>query len=90
MVVRRTLLLWPEERQRLERARDHDLRPQVRECCAALLKIADGQSAHAVARHWLLKPRDPDTVCGWLDLYEHEGLSGLIRHRHGGDRRRHL
>jgi Winged helix-turn helix len=90
MVQRRPLVLTPEARARLERARDHDPRPYVRERCAALVKVADGQTAHAVALHGLLKRRDPDTVYWWLDLYEHEGLAGLARRRHGGSQRRYL
>jgi len=90
MVQRRQVYLLPEERTRLERYRDHDPRPYVRERCAALLKVADGQTAHAVARHGLLRPRDPDTVYWWLDLYEHDGLGGLICRRHGGSQRRCL
>jgi hypothetical protein len=39
----------------------------VRERCGALLKIAAGHSPHAVATQGLLKPRDPDTVYGWLE-----------------------
>ena len=38
--------------------RDHEPRPYIRERCAALLKVADGQAAHSVAHHSLLKPRD--------------------------------
>jgi transposase len=34
-----------------------------------------------------LKPRDPDTVYGWLDRYEEQGLEGLQSGRHGGNRR---
>ena len=62
MPLRRTLILTAARRTDLESARDHDPRPYVRERAAALLKIADGQSPHAVARHGLLKPRDPDTL----------------------------
>ncbi len=62
MALRRTLILTASQRQDLQQYRDHDPRPYVRERCAALLKIADGQSPHAVAGHELLKPRDPDTV----------------------------
>jgi transposase len=70
--------------------RDHDPHPYVRERCAALVKIADGQSAHAVARHGLLKPRDPDTVYGWLSHYQETGLDGLLGYQQGGPRRRSL
>jgi hypothetical protein len=62
----------------------------VRERCAAVLKIADGSTAHAVARAGLLKARDPDTLYAWLDRYATEGLVGLTEHRHGGYRRSRL
>jgi hypothetical protein len=88
MPQRRTLALNPDQRQQLLHARDHDPRPAVRERCAALLKVADGQSACAVARHGLLRPRDPDTVYAWLGYYQDRGLPGLLARLHGGARRR--
>jgi Winged helix-turn helix len=90
MQRQRTLTLSWTQRRELEQARDHDPRPYVRERCAALLKIADGTTAHAVARHGLLKPRDPDTVYAWLTRYLTDGLAGLTGHRHGGYRRSRL
>jgi hypothetical protein len=87
MVQRRTLSLTETERQALREHRDHDPRPQARERCAAVLKIADGQSPHEVAQHGLLKPRDPDTVYGWLNQYEAGGVAGLLSCWHGGKRR---
>lgn len=87
MPKRRTLDLSPQQCQELTYHRDHDPRPYVRERCAALLKIAQGQSAHSVAQHGLLRRRDPDTVYNWLDIYEAEGLKGLIARQHGGYRR---
>ena len=90
MVHRRVLPLTPTQHAELVQHRDHAPRPDLRERCGALLKIAAGQSAHTVARHGLLKPRDPDTVYGWLNCYEREGLAGLAAHRHGGPRRRRL
>ena len=89
-MVRRTLTLTEEQRQELLQLRDHDSRPYVRERCAALLKIAAGQSPHRVATSGLLKPRDPDTVYAWLDRYQAEGVAGLIAHPHGGWRGRYL
>lgn len=86
-MTRRTLPLTEDQRQALADHRDHDPRPYVRERCAALLKVADGDAPYAVARHGLLKPRDPDTVYHWLALYEAEGLGGLIAHAHGGNHR---
>jgi hypothetical protein len=63
---RRTLALSPAQREELVAHRAHDPRPYVRERCAALVKIADGMSPHAVAQRGLLTQRDPDTVYGWL------------------------
>ncbi len=87
MVVRRTLLLSEEQRAALEQHRDHDRRPYVRERCAAVLKVAEGTSAHAVARAGLLRPRDPDTLYAWLDRYQEAGLPGLLADQQGGYRR---
>jgi len=90
MATQRTLTLTKRQRQELEDHRDHHPAAYVRERCSALLKVADGQAAHAVARQGLLKPRDPDAVYAWLDFYEAEGLAGLIGHRQGGNHRRSL
>jgi hypothetical protein len=87
MALRRTLELTDTQRQGLQHYRDHDPRPYVRERCAALLKIASGQSAHAVARHGLFKPRDPDTVYQWLNWYERLGLCSVWMFQHGGKHR---
>ncbi len=87
MPQRRTLSLNATQRQELLHHRDHDPHPYVRERCAALLKIADGQSPHAVARPGLLKPRDPDTVYAWLNWYEREGLRSVLAFHHGGAHR---
>ena len=90
MAIRRTLKLKTREQRELEHYRDHDTRPYVRERCSALLKIAEGAAPHAVARQGLLKPRDADTLYGWLAVYEEEGVAGLLAHQQGGDRRRIL
>jgi hypothetical protein len=87
MYPRRTLTLTEEQRQHLLQSRDHAPQPYVRERCAALLKIADGLSPYAVARHGLLRPRDPDTVYAWLTRYQEQGLPGVLTHQHGGRRR---
>lgn len=67
-----------EQKAELEAVRDRHEKPYMREKAGALLKIADGQSPHAVAWHGLLKPRDPDAVYNWLDTYEAEGVEGLL------------
>lgn len=81
----RTLELSPAQRAELEGVRDRDRRPYLRECAAALLKVADGQPAHRVARHGLHRPRDPDTLYRWLDAYARAGVAGLV-HRPRGHR----
>jgi hypothetical protein len=90
MATQRTVRLKIREQRELEYYRDHDARPYVRERCGAVLKVAGGQTPHAVARQGLLKPWDPDTLYGWLDVYEEEGMAGLFTHQQGGDHRRSL
>lgn len=86
----RTLSLSEEQRDELLRMRDRDPRPDIREKAAALLKIAEGKAPYWVARYGLLKPRDPDTVYGWLNCYQARGAEGLYHTRHGGARRGRL
>lgn len=90
MARHRTLKLNTEQEQELIQLRNQTNHEYVRERCAALLKIAGGRSAHWVAWHGLLKPRDPDTIYHWLDIYEAEGVVGLQGHRQGGTRGRYL
>lgn len=71
------IALSHQERQELETARDRHTKPYMRERCAAILKIADGQSGHQVALQGLYKPRQPDTIYDWARRYQDEGLSGL-------------
>lgn len=87
MYQRCTLALADDQRAELRYHRDHNPKPYVRERCAALLKIADGQAPYAVAHSGLLKNRDPDTVYAWLHYYQDQGLPGLLAHQHGGNRR---
>ena len=90
MARQRTLMLTPEKREALIDHRDHDPCPQVRERCAALVKVADGRSANWVAQYGLLKVHPVETVYNWLNMYEAEGLAGIIARQHGGKRRRGL
>jgi hypothetical protein len=68
MAARRTLELKTKQQRELEEYRDHDPRPYMRERCGALLKLAGGQTPHAVARQGLLKPPDPNMLYGWLRI----------------------
>ncbi len=61
----------------LQALRDHAARPYLRERAAALLKIAGGASATAVAQHGLLRRRGLHTVLTWLKRYRVEGSAGL-------------
>ena len=72
--------LTDEERIQLERIRDTDPHPYVRERAAALLKMADGHSAREVAYHGLLKPRYHETPSGWWRRFLAEGAQGLHIH----------
>ncbi len=78
-----TLELTEEARVALVRARDRDPRAYFRERCAALLKIAGGQSPRQVALAGLGRPRKPDTVRVWLAAYRAAGLTGLTQHPRG-------
>jgi hypothetical protein len=73
----REMPLTDAERQELIQARDHDPKPYVRERAAAILKVAEGMPAARVARHGLLRPRNPDTVYTWLDRFLIDGIAGL-------------
>ncbi len=78
MAKRRAVELTEEVRAKLEQWRDTAKKPYLRERAAAILKVADGMSASAVASTGLLKPHDPDIIYGWLDRFEAEGCDGLI------------
>lgn len=90
MTRKLTLTLAEEERAKLQSIRDHDTRPWARERCAAMLKIANGNSPHWVARKGLLKERDPDTLYFWFELYQQGGIQTLLTRQPGGARRRRL
>ena len=90
MARHRTLTLSKEQETELIVLGKQTKQEYVRERCAALLKIARGQSAHWVALNGLLKVREPDTVYNWLDIYEAEGIAGLKSHQQGGNHRGYL
>jgi hypothetical protein len=72
------LELSTSEREELEGVRRHDARPYMREKAAALLKIADGQTASQVAEHGLLQTHDPDIIYRWLKRWQTEGVAGWV------------
>lgn len=66
-----------DEKAKLIELRDHSPKPYLREKASALLQVAEGTPGYRVAKEGLLKERDPDTIYGWLDRYEAEGIDGL-------------
>ena len=91
MIARRRILkLSEEQQQELSELRDKTKVEAVRERCAAILKMANGSSAHQVAQQGLIRQSAPDTVYGWLELYEAAGVVGLQGRQQGGKRRREL
>lgn len=74
----RTIELTEKNKKELERLRDTDPKPYIRERAAAILKVAGGMSGRAVAKHGLLRERKTDTVYEWLDQWEEKGIEGLI------------
>lgn len=72
-----TLTLSSTQRLELERLRDHAAKHYLRERAAALLKIADGNSARQVAAHGLLRKRWHITISNWVSSYQAEGIDGL-------------
>ena len=66
-----------EARAALERMRDRAAKPYLRVRAAAILKVADGQTAKQVAATGLLKPMDEETVQGFVHRYQQSGIEGL-------------
>jgi len=82
-----TVSLTPEQQQELLRYRDTGPKPYQRERAAALLKMAAGASATAVARRSLLRPRRPETVYQWVQRFTAHGVAGLLTIRPGRGRK---
>ena len=82
-----TVALTPEQHEALCRCRDTSPKPYQRERAAALLKIAAGASATAVARRGLLRPRRPETVYQWVQRFVAHGVAGLLTIRPGRGRK---
>lgn len=74
---RREVRLTSKQREELTLVLKHDPKPYRRERAAAILQIAAGKAAFAVARSGLLVRRAPATVYGWLDRFEELGVAGL-------------
>lgn len=73
------LMISPKERARLVMFQNRHKVPYLRERAAALLQVSDGKSPHWVARHGLLKAREPNVVYEWLRRYARMGVAGLFQ-----------
>lgn len=89
-MTQRRIVLSEAQRQELQRLRDAAPKAYLRERAAAILLVADGRPAAAVARSGLLRYRKADTVYDWLNRYMSEGIKGLqIRDGRGRKQRMH-
>ena len=79
----RTLTLTAAARRELERARNRDPRPYLRERVGAVLKIADAETIPRVAARGLPRRRTAKTVRGWLNAYRDGGLPALVQRPRG-------
>jgi hypothetical protein len=77
MALRRTLELSDSQRQDLVHYRNHDPHPFVRERCAAIVKIVDGQSAQCGGTPWLAKAARPGYPVYSQIVRASEGHAGL-------------
>ena len=72
------ITLSEKQRAELEELRDHSQKAYLRERAAAILKIGEGKSASEVARSGLLKRRQYQTVCDWVQRFQRAGIVGLV------------
>jgi hypothetical protein len=70
------LELAPEQIKELEQVRDSYPVPHFRVKATALLKVAQGFSIEWVRLHGLLKPVAWETLRGWIERYQQEGVKG--------------
>lgn len=76
-MTHRRVMLSDLQRQELQRIRETAPKAYLRERAAAILLVADGKPAAAVARSGLPRYRKADTVYDWLNRYASEGIGGL-------------
>ncbi len=61
----------------LEDLQKHSPKPYLRERASAILKLANKQTATAIAQDGLLQKRHRETVSTWFHRYEAQGVEGL-------------
>jgi len=87
MPQRRTVILTDEQRQHYSTSATTTRAPTCGERCAALLKVAAGQSAYAVGATWLAAAPRPRHALHLARLLCCRWGRCLLGHRHGGVRR---
>jgi hypothetical protein len=70
--------LSDDQRHALCELRDRSPKPYLRERASAILKLASGQTASAVAAAGLLREHYYETVCDWFHRFQSEGVEGLL------------
>ena len=70
------LSLNEAQRAALEQIQDTHEKPAVRERATAILLFATGTALNDIAST-CLKPKNVETVRGWLNRYRTEGIAGL-------------
>lgn len=71
------LALSAAQRAELVALRDRGQPAHVREKAAAVLQVADGASARAVARSGVLRPRRRETIGRWVAGYRTHGIAAF-------------
>lgn len=84
----RSIALTPAQRATLLDLSEKASKAYLRERAAAILQVADGTPAAAVARSGLVRSRKPDTVYAWLNRFQDEGVAGLVIKPGRGRKRR--
>lgn len=78
------LILTAAQRAELLAVRSHHAKRYMRERAAAVLQVADGKTIGEVARRGLIRPRQDETVSGWVQRYRAHGVAGLLVRAGGG------
>lgn len=89
-MTQRRIILSEAQRQELQQLRDSAPKAYLRERAAAILLVAEGKPAAAVARSGLVRYRKADTVYDWLNRYTAEGAQGLMIREGRGRKQRAL
>lgn len=71
-------ILTDDQFQELTEISKNSPKPYLRERASAILKLAKGQTASAIAADGLLRQRCYETVCEWFHRFQTDGIQGLV------------